>query len=154
MDNDDSPSVTLTHPESTEIVLKFDPLDRELSWMKHLLFLPWTTPSRMIGFIHPDAEKDINVKPFMLFGTFSYIGSVGFDKPDASGQTRVLQGPKLVLPYDMITPLDIHVGAQCPSWIFVREQAEPFQKLMAALLMQIIAPPKVKVATPQLVIPG
>lgn len=155
MNNEQFPTVTLAHPDSKDVIVKFDPLDREMSWTKHLLFLPWTSPTRMLGFVHPDAEKDIGIKPFMLYGTFIYMGSVGFDKPDNSGRTRVLQGPKLVLPYDMITPVDIHIGSSCSSWMFIRDQNETFQKLITTLILQIVMPSKIEAPpSPSLVVPG
>ncbi len=132
--------IILTHPDSKDHIIDLNPLAmRDGKWIERVVLLPWTTPQRSIGFIHPDAEKDIDVKPFVLFATFSYYASVGM-QPVAEGKLRVVEGPKAILPVDLVAPIDMRIGKNCPTWLFVREQGKEWQKILVEMLLKQITP--------------
>ena len=152
MTDSDSPSIKLSHAGSEDVVIKFDYLDRKNEWIKHVVLLPWTTPTRLVGFVHPDAEKHIGNAPFTLFAAFSFYSQVMM-QPQGKG-VAVSEGPKLILPYEMMSPLDMHIGATCPSWVFLREQAQAVQELFTALLLQNILPKQIEEAPAPKIIGG
>lgn len=139
-----NPSITLKHAPAEPITLEFDILDRERTWLKYMVMLPWMTPQRMVGFVHPAAEPYINGTPFVLHGAFVYYGSVGMQQV-AEGRMQVAEGPKILLPYDLISPVDVQVHT-CPSVIWVRDQSDHFQSLFNSLLMQQVNPPRIELA--------
>lgn len=132
--------ITLKHPGAEDHIIKLDPLSiRDEKWMERVLLLPWTTPQRSIGFIHPEAEKDIGEKPFVLYATFSYYASVGM-QPVTDNKMRVVEGPKAVLPVDLVAPIDMHIGKNCPTWMFLREQGTPWKVLLKDMILKQITP--------------
>lgn len=141
--------ITLTHPGAEEVVLEFEALAmRSNKWLDRVILLPWTTPNRTIGFIHPDAEKDLGVSTVRIFAAFSYLASVGM-QPAGADTMRVIKGPTAVIPVDLVAPLDIHVGAMCPSWVFLREQNEDWKILMTDMLKkQLCGDSEIQVVPP------
>lgn len=137
--------ITLTHPQSDPVDIVFDPLSvRDGKWVERLVLLPWATPHRLVGFIHPNAEKDLGEKPIMLQACFYYMASVGMQPKTASaGGITIAEGPKVIIPVDMIAPLDIMVGRNCPSWSFIRDQDVTWQKLFSSLILNLLMPAKV-----------
>lgn len=154
MTNEDI-KITLKHPGAEDIVLDFDPLiARKGEWLKYVLILPWTTPQRTIGFIHPQAEADIDVKPFKLFAAFSYYASVGLQPTGSDNKMRVVEGPKAVLPVDLIAPIDLTVGKNVPTWMFLRDQSDDWKAIISAMMSQtLVGPSKVEAPPPGLITP-
>lgn len=143
-------TITLKHPlpNGEDHIIKLDPLAmRDGKWLERVLILPWTTPTRMIGFIHPADEQNIDVNPFMLFATFSYYASVGM-QPVGENKMRVAEGPKAVLPVDLVGPIDLRVGKNCPTWMFLRDQGDEWKNLLTEMLLKQIMPPPLVEAPP------
>lgn len=135
--------IVLSHLGKPDHILDLDPLVlRDGKWINRVLFLPWSTPQRLIGFVHPDADDDVGSKSFMLHAAYAYYGQVAVQQVDAT-KLRVVEGPRVVIPYDLISPLDIHIGT-CPSWVWVREQSAEAIELFKRLLLQQIMPPVVE----------
>lgn len=139
-----NPQIILKHPDSEDVLIEFDHLDRDRKWLKHMVLLPWTTPQRLVGFVHPAAEKLVGTGEFMLHAAFCYYGSVGM-KPIGTEKLQAVEGPKILLPYDLISPVDVRIYS-CPNAIWMRDQDERFRDLFNSLLMQQVNPPMV--ATP------
>lgn len=138
--------IILEYPDVENVEIIFDPLEvRSKKWMKQLVMLPWTTPHRYIGFVHPEAEKDIGVRPFKLHASFMYMASIGMQPVRQGGdQVRIVEGPKAILPIDLVAPFDMMVNASCPSWAFIRDQGDAWQGLVATLMLQTLMPPVVQ----------
>lgn len=141
-----NPQIHLRHPDTESAVIEFDPMDNKKPWVQRMVLLPWTTPQRLLGFVHPAADKDVGHKPFLLHGAFAYYGSVGMQQI-APDKIRAVEGPKILLPYDLITPVDVQIYT-CPMVIWIREQNERFQELFGSLLMQQMNPPRIEIPSP------
>lgn len=138
---DNSPSLTLKVPGAEDLALTIGRLGSK-KYLQHAVLLPWTTPQRLFGFIHPEQEKLINKEPITLFGALAYYGSVGMQQVGAD-KMRAVEGPKLLLPYDLIAPVDV-VLYSCPAVIWIRDQSEAFQQLFDQVLLQTIDPPRIE----------
>lgn len=146
---DTNPTLKMTHNGEDELVIKFDPLDRNMTWMDYAVLLPWTSPHRMFGWVHPKTDCS---KPFMLHGAFSFIGSIGFQPlPGDVGKGRFIPGPQALLPYDMISQVDMDI-IHCPSIIWVSKQDEHFKLFFAAQVKRMIFPSVIEPAPPGLLI--
>jgi hypothetical protein len=119
-----------------------NPADKEHAWLDHVILLPWVAPQRLIGFIHP--ENDPEKGPFVLHSACMYNAQHGL-QPVGPAQTRVVEGPKIVLPYDLISPMAVRIY-RCPSAIYMRDQDKNTRDLFAAMLIQVLAPTKIELA--------
>lgn len=146
--------ISLTHPNEPEIILDFEPLTANKGeWLKHVVLLPWTTPTRLVGFVHPAAEKDIDVAPFTLFAAMSYYASVGMQPLEGNNnKIRIVEGPKAVLPVDLIAPADIRIGSRVPSWMFLRDQSEDWVNIMKAMFMKTLVVSEIEAPPPGMII--
>lgn len=143
-----SPSITLTHPAGDPIELVFDSLDRTKPWLNHMVLFLWAIPRPVIGFIHPlDAyeEEDEEGNLFMLQHTLEFHGVVGMQQAGPNSFQPV-EGPKVLLPFSLISPLDIQVSSMQGS-VWVRDQDERFKEVINALIMNFMCPPLVKTAS-------
>jgi hypothetical protein len=122
-----------------------NPADHEHGWLEHVVLLPWFAPQRMIGFIHPNVHPE-GGEPFMLHSALMYNAQHGL-QPTNGNQMRVVEGPKICLPYDLISPVDIRIY-RCPSAIYMRDQAKQMRDLFASMLLQILAPTSIELANP------
>lgn len=137
-----TPNITLKYPGAEDVKLEFGHApDEKKKWLQQMILLPWATPQRLVGFVHPSAEKDVGESEFLLHATFAYYGSVGM-KPIGPDKLQAVEGPKILLPYDLISPVDVRIYS-CPSAIWLRDQDERFQELFTGLAMQQINPPQV-----------
>lgn len=148
MDNS-SPSLTLKVPGAEDLKLVLSRLGSK-QYLQHAVLLPWTTPQRLFGFIHPAQEANINKEPITLFGALAYYGSVGM-QPVGQDKMRAVEGPKLLLPYDLISPIDL-VLYSCPSAIWLRDQSDGFREMFDQILLQTVDPPRIA-APGSLVVP-
>jgi len=142
--------ITLSHPDQEDVVLEFDVLAmRNNKWMERVLFLPWTTPHRTIGFIHPAAEVDLGVRPVRLFAAFAYLASIG-TQPVGPDRMRVVKGPTAVLPVDLVAPLDMVINSTCPSWVFLRDQGDAWKEMFGEMLKkQLCGDSQIAVVPPE-----
>lgn len=144
------PHILLNHVSADgrdrgEVKIELDELDRRNTWLKHVVLLPWTTPQRLIGFVHPAAE--VGSEPFTLHTAYTFVGGLQVQQMP-NGKVGVVPTPRLTLPYELVTPVDIRIY-HCLSAIWVKEQAQDFQDFIAALMRQQFFPPVVEVAKPQ-----
>lgn len=141
-DNIKHPQITLNHKhegsfDCDPVVVVLDELDRRNSWMQHVVLLPWTTPQRLLGFVHPDAK--IGKEPFVLHAAFMFTGGMTV-QPVKDGRVAVIPNPQLVLPYELISVVDVRIH-HCPSSIHMVDQAPEFQQFIAGLMRRHLFPP-------------
>jgi len=158
--NDIFPTIELTHPLDFKPVpssllmpddpaqpkpfkVVINPADRKHEWLDHVVLIPWAAPQRLIGFVHPDAK--VGREPFMLHRACMYNAQHALQQA-GENQLRVVEGPKIVLPYDVIAPMDVRIY-NCPSAIWMRDQVPAARDLFASMLLQIHAPSKIVPAT-------
>lgn len=127
-----------------EVRVRINPADRELEWMQYVVLLPWTAPQRVIGFVHPEAK--VGKEPFTLFSAHMYNAQHGI-RSNGAGQIAVEEGPKLVLPYDLIGPIDMRIH-RCPSSIHMKDQPKTMQAFFAQMILQVMAPTKIELPQP------
>ncbi len=137
----DLPYLKLNHTNaageaSGEVIIKFDPLDRKHTWMDQAVLVPWTAPHRLFGWVHPDAKPE--TEPFVLHGAFIYVGTVGMQQVDST-KVRAVEGPKLLLPYDMISQVDMDIY-RCPSLVWMRKQGAEMRELFVSLVSMHVLP--------------
>jgi len=102
------------------------------------------TPHRLIGFVHPAADQLVGSKPFLLHAAFASLSSIAM-VAEAESRLRVVKGPHVIVPYYMISPLDVWIGV-CSSWVWVRVQGKDWKGEVKKLLLAQISPEPV--ATP------
>ena len=112
------------------------------SYLDHAVLLPWMSPQRALGFVHPADEEKIGKAPFTLHSSLAFYSSVGAQQVGANA-FRPVEGPKMLLPWELISSLTIQVY-DCPSAIFIREQDEAFKEMIHSLFVQLVDPPRIQ----------
>lgn len=135
------PYRTLNHTDATgkthdPLRVVFDPLDRKDTWMEHAVLVPWATPDRLFGWVHPAAKP--GNEHFMLHAAFIYKASVGMQRVDEN-RLRVVEGPRMLLPYDLISRVDIDIF-HCPSLIWMKRQGPEMKKIFSDFVKQHVMP--------------
>lgn len=133
---DRHPYVQLKHEGHDDVRLVLDELDRKNKWMENVALLPWATPHRLVGFVHPKAKP--GKESFVLHAAFVYVAQLAVQQVSET-QLRAVPGPRIALPYDLISAVDIEVHA-CPTILWAREQADEFKSYLTQLLRQQLFP--------------
>jgi hypothetical protein len=142
-----TPSITLKYFDEPNLVINFDPLDRARPWLEHMVLLLWTLPRPVIGFVHPmdvAVYEDDDNDYFTLQHALEFHGQVGLQPVD--GGFRPAEGPKVLLPFSLISPLEI-VCNSSQGLVWVENQTEQFKEVMNSLIMNFYCPPMIKVAS-------
>ena len=137
-------TIVLQSPGKDSVTIKVENTDRDFSYLRHAVLLPWTTPQRILGFIHPADEEKVGRESFTLHSCFAFYASISVQQmgPNAF---RPVEGPKMLLPFEMISPITLQVH-ECPTVIWMREQDLAFQEMMHILLTQLVDPPRIQAA--------
>ncbi len=150
-ENDDKrPYVLLDHVKADgtkceQERLVFDELDKKTPWLANVVLLPWAAPHRLLGFVHSRAEP--GKESFVLHAAFSYVAQMAVQQV-AETKLRAVPGPRIALPYDLISMVDVEVH-QCPTVIWAKKQGPDFREFLTQLLRQQIFPPMgIEVASP------
>lgn len=136
--------IELTAVGHAPVTLEINASDRDMAYMEHAVLLPWTTPQRTFGFVHPAEKHKVGTEPFTLFGALSFYASVGIQQVGPTA-FRPVEGPKLLLPFELVSPLTLTVY-DCPTAIWLSSQDELFKEMMHALLVQLVDPPRIQPA--------
>lgn len=126
-------TVTLRHPGAENRVLSLA-LDDD-AWLERLLLVP-LQPHRLIGFVHPSADDLVGTRPFVLHAAFTFLSSIAL-RPEKPTTLRVIRGPQAIVPYEMISPVDVDVGV-CTHWIWIRRQDDEFKGAIKAMLGRVL----------------
>jgi hypothetical protein len=136
------PYVTLKHDGAEDEIVVFDQMDRKNTWIEQAVILPWSTPQRLLGWVHSKADLKGG---YVLHGAFAYIGQPSMQAV-AQDRIRVVAGPRVVVPYEFLSQVDIDVHAS-PMTLQLKKQAPEFQEFFVDFIRRIIWPPKVELAT-------
>lgn len=139
------PYLTLEHPNADDVIVVFDELDREYTWIEHAVLLPWTTPQRLFGWVHPAAREAMR-DGFTLHSAYMYHGSYAIQQT-SENSARFVAGPKALLPYEFMSAVDIAVESS-PTTIWMRDQGPEIQGLFIELMKKLLFPSQIEVAGP------
>jgi hypothetical protein len=90
--------------------------------------------------------EKVGQEPFVLHAACMYNANHAL-QPVNGNQMRVVEGPKITLPYDLIDPMNIRIY-RCPSAIFLADQTPKARELFASMLIQVLAPTQIELADP------
>ena len=130
--------ITLQHNGAEDHVITFD--DQLLAadeWLERVLFLP-SMPQRVIGFVHPAADTLVGTRPFLLHAAFAFYSMVAM-RPVPPHGMEVSKGPQMIVPYDMLSPIDLWIG-ECASWVWVHRQPPAWRDAMKIILLRNLLP--------------
>lgn len=142
------PFITLKHappspdPFGAESVadefVVFDEMDRKNTWIEQAVILPWSAPQRLFGWVHSKANL---AGGYVLHGAYAYIGQPSM-QPIGPDRIRVVAGPRVLVPYEFLSQVDIDVHSS-PMTLQLKKQAPEFQEFFINFVRQTIWPPKI-----------
>lgn len=135
------PVITLKHEGAEDELVVFDEMDRKNTWIEQAVILPWSTPQRLLGWVHSKANL---AGGYVLHGAFAYIGQPSM-QPVGQDRVRVVAGPRIIVPYEFLSQVDIDIHSS-PMTLQLKKQAPEFQEFFIDFVRRIIWPPKVELA--------
>jgi len=134
-------------PDFTKAQIAVEVAQGKTDWIKHFL-LVMTSPHRLVGLVHLDEGGNegpwYHGEPFTLQHVCTYASQIGF-QPAQDGRGVTIGGPRLVMPFDGLTPLRRHRVIDYTGTTFLAQEPEDsnVRKLLIEQYTNIFDPPKI-----------